>query len=232
MQTCSILTSQKVWNGNCRNQMEKWSRRQKKNPNNNNQKCAFLPHLEAQHAVRWCQRTPSFTRKDFFLFSFFLDLNRRTAPRLACVTGAQGFCELEPCQEKQDRVPRWRSQARCPRARADMCHICSRSRAINRWRDDIVFTAASRMIRPGGPRRLSCALSFAAGRLDLTRPGLSWTSPPVPGLRRRVRVQWLFVRTVNWSLRRSSRAPRQHASTRLVSKSGSRPLAFILTCLL
>lgn len=76
---------------------------------------------------------------------------------LACVSGAQGFCEREPCQEKYDRVPRWRSQARCPRARADMCHICSRSRAINRWRDDIVFTAAQGRY---GPVILDALLHF------------------------------------------------------------------------
>lgn len=41
------------------------------------QKCAFLPHLEAQHTVPWRHRTP-FTRKGFFFRPL---LNRRTAPR-------------------------------------------------------------------------------------------------------------------------------------------------------
>lgn len=88
-----------------------------------NKNCACVQHLGAEPAAGgpclccWhirsapeaASQTP-FTRKQGFLDISELNMFTEDSSVLASVPGAWGFCEPEPCQERNNRVPCWRSQ--------------------------------------------------------------------------------------------------------------------------
>lgn len=171
--------------------------------------CRWLHHLQAQQQPPpRCHPTPG---RVLWTGADANRLGERRRSVLACATGPQGSCELEPRQEKQERVPRRRSPARRRPARPDMCHICSPSRAINRRRDRFLFTLAAslRLAEPG----LTRAGPAGARERSLTSAS---TDGPRP-------VHELFTRPVQCSWCRSSPLPRQPGLTRPVSQRRPAP---------